>query len=137
LRWRILRAPWGQPRGSERDALERDAVHRVLCDASGKVVAVGRLHRSGDREAQIRYMAVETGYRCQGLGSHILQALEQAAKAGGSSRIVLHARETAVPFYRNRGYRLLEPSHLLFGEIQHVRMIKQLPADDHGRPCTD
>ena len=47
-----MRAPWGQPRGSERDALEQDAVHRLLCDANGKVVAVGRLHRSGDQDAR-------------------------------------------------------------------------------------
>jgi predicted GNAT family N-acyltransferase len=126
LRWRILRAPWGQPPGSERDGLENSSVHRMVCDTSGKVLAVGRLHDTDNQTAQIRYMAVETGCEGQGLGTRILEQLEQAALARGTTTVVLHARESALPFYRRRGYRDLGPSHLLFGTIQHYLMSKQL-----------
>ena len=101
----------------------------MVCDTTGKVLAVGRLQDTGDHTAQIRYMAVETGYERQGLGSRILEQLEQAAIARGNTTVVLHARESAVTFYRRHGYRSLGPSHLLFGEIRHHLMSKQLGAD--------
>ena len=44
LRWRILRAPWGKPRGSERDSSEESAFHLLLLDSAGMAVACGRLH---------------------------------------------------------------------------------------------
>jgi len=129
LRWRILRAPWGQPPGSERDELEDRSIHRLLCDATGDVLAVGRLHQLGNQTAQIRYMAVEKGYERQGLGTRILEQLECDAEAAGFTGIVLHARQAALPFYQRHGYQLVSPSHLLFGEIQHYRMSKQLGTD--------
>jgi hypothetical protein len=39
-------------------------------------------------------------------------------------KIILHAREVALPFYRQLSYQLDAPSHLLFGEIQHFLMHK-------------
>lgn len=104
----------------------------MVCDTTGKVLAVGRLHDAGNHTAQIRYMAVEPGYQRQGLGSRILEQLEQAATAGGYSRIILHAREEAVPFYRSRGYRIIAPSHRLFGAIQHYLMSRKLGAAAPG-----
>ena len=98
----------------------------MVCDPTGKVLAVGRLHHSGNHTAQIRYMAVEAGYQRQGLGSRILDQLEQAAAAAGYNRVILHAREPAVPFYLSRGYRIVAPSHRLFGAIQHNLMSRQL-----------
>ncbi len=103
----------------------------MVCDQTGRVLAVGRLHQAGDGSAQIRYMAVETGYERQGLGTRILERLEQAALAAGSKTVVLHAREVAVPFYRRHGYQLVAASHLLFGKIQHYVMTKQLGPDTH------
>src|SRR6266487_593899 len=44
LRWRVLREPWGQPRGTERDDLDAESFHLILRDSAGAVVAVGRLH---------------------------------------------------------------------------------------------
>ncbi len=54
LRWRILRAPWGQPRGSERDSAEESAFHLLLLDHAGKAVACGRLHLNNSDDAQVR-----------------------------------------------------------------------------------
>jgi ABC-type Fe2+-enterobactin transport system substrate-binding protein len=44
LRWQILRQPWGQPRGSERDSED-------VIDAAGKSLACGRLHLTVPGEA--------------------------------------------------------------------------------------
>ena len=129
LRWRVLRAPWGQPRGSERDELEDGSFHRMLCDARGRVLAVGRVHTLDNRIAHIRYMAVEASYQRHGIGSRILEQLEQAAMEAGCTSIVVDARETALPFYQRHGYQQVSRSHLLFGSIQHFRMNKPVGPD--------
>ena len=125
LRWRILRAPW-QQNGCDRDETDDSSIHRMVWTADSKVLAVGRLHRLDEESGQIRYMAVENGYQRRGLGTLILTALEQAAMDMGMETVILHSREAAVPFYRHHEYRLIEPSFLLFGEIQHYLMRKEL-----------
>ena len=62
LRWKILRQPWNQPKGSEKDNKEKDSVHIIVSDED-KVIGVGRGHLYTKTEAQIRYMAVEEGYQ--------------------------------------------------------------------------
>ena len=62
----------------------------------------------------------------KGIGRSILESLEQAAKDKNCNTIVLNARENAVGFYEKRGYKTLKPSHLLFNEIQHFEMTKEL-----------
>lgn len=130
LRWRILRAPW-QEGGRDRDETDDISIHRMVCTAGNRVVAVGRLHRLEDGRGQIRYMAVEPGYQRQGMGSLVLEALESAALEGDMQIVILNAREGALPFYLHRGYKVIEPSFLLFDEIQHYLMSKSLP-DDAG-----
>jgi len=122
----VLRAPWGQPPGSERDGEDEAAVHLMLADADGEALAVGRLHRLDGHTGQIRYMAVAPAWRGQGLGRRLLAALEARALALGLRRIVLDAREAAAGFYLRHGYRPLGPGHVLFGTIRHVRMEKRL-----------
>lgn len=125
LRWRILRAPW-QRQGPERDETDDISIHRMVCDREGRALAVGRLHRVDDNTGQIRFMAVDTDQQRRGYGSLLLRALEQVALDLGLARIVLQARENAVPFYLAHGYRVEEKSFLLFDEIQHYLMSKQL-----------
>ncbi|WP_417349778.1 YiiD C-terminal domain-containing protein [Ferrimonas sp.] len=128
LRYRLLRAPWGQPKGSEQDELEAEAIHRVLLDERDRVVATGRLHRHSPRRGQIRFMAVEPECQGQGLGARVLAALEQAAEVAGMEVIELQSREDQIGFYLARGYRDLGPGHTLFGTIGHRRMARLLPA---------
>ncbi len=126
LRWRVLRAPWQQPRGSERDELEGDAVHRMIVNQNRHVVAVGRLHQTEPGVGQIRYMAVEPEYQGQGLGKMLLITLESAAPQQEMHTLFLHAREPVVGFYQQQGYRLIEASYILFGTVPHYYMQKQL-----------
>lgn len=126
LRWRILRAPWSQPRGSERDEQEDQATHCMILNDQQQVIAVGRLHTLDADTGQIRYMAVVPDYQGQGLGKRILASLEDAARQQGLQTLMLHAREPVVEFYRKQGYELLDQSHTLFGEIIHYEMRKNL-----------
>lgn len=124
LRYQVLRAPWGQPKGSERDELEADAFHAMVT-IGDEVVAVGRIHLLGDGRAQVRYMAVAESARGSGFGAVVLTRLEQQAIAWGCWQIVLNAREHAIGFYRKRQYQLCEVLAPLFG-IAHQQMHKRL-----------
>jgi N-acetylglutamate synthase-like GNAT family acetyltransferase len=125
LRWRILRAPWTAERASGRDEHEQDAIH-LAAWADDRLVGTGRVHFLSADEAQIRGMAVETGFERKGIGSMILTGLEERAARLGAKHFVLHARDTAIPFYQQHHYRLLDQSHTLFESIVHWRMRKEL-----------
>jgi ribosomal protein S18 acetylase RimI-like enzyme len=126
LRWRVLRAPWQQPKGSEQDNREADSVHLMLCDASRMPLAVGRLHLNSPDEAQIRFMAVDPKATRRGLGTIVLLALEARAAKMGAHCIVLNAREQAIPFYRKHGYVVTGDAETMFGNVSHVRMTKRM-----------
>ena len=126
LRWKILRKPWKQPRGSERDSLDDNSTHLMVVDSNDLTLGVGRLHFNNIREAQIRYMAIASRHQRKGIGSRLLEALEEHARDLGAARIVLHAREAALGFYSKNGYQACGAGHVLYGRIAHIVMEKQI-----------
>jgi predicted GNAT family N-acyltransferase len=126
LRWRVLREPWNQPRGSERDNLDETAFHLVIRTREAKPVAIGRLHLNSPAEAQVRFMAVDPAWRNLGLGGRILRGLEDQARARRVTCIVLNARQDASEFYLVHGYQVEGPGETLFDKVRHVRMRKNL-----------
>lgn len=134
LRYRVLRAPWQQPRGTETDALDTAppppnspwVLNLAAFDANGNALACGRVQALDAATAQVRYMAVDPDNQGSGLGLAVLNALEAAAAAHGHSTVVLEAREKALGFYERAGYAIVAKTHLLFGSIQHWRMQKRL-----------
>jgi predicted GNAT family N-acyltransferase len=126
LRWKILREPWKQPRGSEQDGLEHSSRHIMVIDSHGAAIGVGRLQFNSIREAQIRYMAVALDQQRRGVGTRLLAALEQRAIDLGAACIVIDARESALRFYRKHGYEPQGPGHMLFNSIAHIKMKKMI-----------
>jgi len=126
LRWRILREPWGQPRGSERDEIEHQSLHLLAADADARVLGVGRLHFNTTQEAQVRFMAVAEAAQGRGIGSALLRELEKRARERGATALVLEARDVAVPFYLRHGYAVTGEGKTLFGVILHRRMRKNI-----------
>ncbi len=123
LRYRILRAPWNQPPGSEKNEGDQSAKHAAYF-LNEKIIGVGRLDLFENEYGQVRFMAVENNYQGGGIGKSIIQYLEDLSIARGDKGMVLHARENALEFYNKLGYSVVEKSHLLFGEIQHYLMSK-------------
>lgn len=130
LRWQVLRQPWGQSLGSEQDNIEDQSIHRMVIDEQGQVLAVGRLDKNGQHQAQIRYMGVDDKYKGQGLGQQIVQALELQAQIIGVKHIQLNARADARGFYKKLGYIEQGFSHTLFDVIDHYKMSKTLNAHE-------
>lgn len=108
-------------------ALVEDGTYFVH-EADGEVVACGGWSRrnklytgSGDRgddarlldpatdPARVRAMFVRGDWTRRGLGTAILQACEDAARAEGFRSLVLGATLPGVPLYRSYGFRDVEP----------------------------
>tara|TARA_R110001583_G_scaffold69_2_gene854 strand:- start:31715 stop:32629 length:915 start_codon:yes stop_codon:yes gene_type:complete len=126
LRWKILRKPWGKQQGSEQDEFEQQAIHKMVINDQGEVLAVGRLEKMDKYQGKIRFMAVSEAAQGQGLGQEIIKALEQQASQLGMKEMSLNARESAVGFYQKLGYKNVKFSHILFDEIKHYTMVKKL-----------
>lgn len=126
LRWQILRKPWGQKQGSEQDEYEKQAIHKMVINDQGEVLAVGRLEKSAKYQGKVRFMAVCEKAQGQGLGQQIINALEQQASELGLKEIILNARESAIGFYQSLGYKEIGFSHTLFNDVKHYTMVKQL-----------
>lgn len=126
LRFQTLRAPWGEPEGSERADDDATAVHALLLNDAGEAVGVCRLHLNTPQEGQLRFMGIRADQQGKGLGNQLLSYLEERAQQLGAEHMTLQAREKAVNFYRRNGYDVKEKTYILFGSIQHYRMAKQL-----------
>ncbi|MFV1973627.1 MAG: GNAT family N-acetyltransferase, partial [Thiohalobacterales bacterium] len=84
MRWKILRAPWNQPPGSERDPLDERSTHLMAVNGARELLGVGRLHFNSISEAQVRYMAIAIDHQRNGIGTLILETLETRARQLGA-----------------------------------------------------
>lgn len=124
LRYRILRKPLGQPLGSEKNEGDETGIHFALFE-NNQLMAIARLDHSGENTMQVRFVAVEENQQGKGFGKQIMMATEQKALELNAKKMILHARENAVPFYIGLGYTMVEKSHNLFGMVQHYLMEKR------------
>jgi N-acetylglutamate synthase-like GNAT family acetyltransferase len=114
LRFDVLRKPWNQPPGSEKDELEPTAIHAMIVSDEGEVVGVCRMQYNSSEEAQLRYMGIRDDCQGKGIGNLLIAHFETMARAAGKKRMVLEAREKAVTFYERNGYSVLAKSYLLW-----------------------
>ena len=126
FRWEYLRKPLDKQLGTERDDIEDLSTHRIVLNETKQIIAVGRVHHNSSIESQIRYFAVDKNYRRQGIGSYLMQDLENIALRENRQIMMLNARENALSFYENLGYAISQKTNLLFGKIQHYEMKKVL-----------
>ena len=124
LRYRILRAPLDQPKGSERTESDASGTHLALYD-NGTIKAVAKLDRAEPGISQTRFVAVEEATRGKGYGRKIMEATEKISVSEGNHTMIVQARDYAVDFYLNLGYSIVEKSHLLYGVLQHYKMKKK------------
>jgi N-acetylglutamate synthase-like GNAT family acetyltransferase len=126
LRYTILREPWNQPASTATDELEEKSINAYISDNNGNVIACGRLQENENKIGQIRFMAVDGSFQGKGLGKLIVDYLEKRGKDLELRSIELQARENAVKFYESCGYKIKEKSFLLWGQIQHYLMEKNI-----------
>jgi len=106
---------------------ERDAAcrHFLAVEDSGQAIGTGRI----DLEAggKIGRVAVLGAARGRGVGTALMDALHDVARAHGLARVWCNAQVSAAPFYTKLGYRVVGERFAEAG-IEHVRMERDLGA---------
>ena len=127
FRWEMLRKPLGMTQESLEDELEDNSFHlTAVARKDNKIIGSGRIHFNSQEEVQIRYMAVSDDFKREGIGSLIVNKLEEYAVKNGAKTAILNAREEAIGFYISLGYLEGSPYRSDTG-IPHKTMKKDLP----------
>jgi thioesterase domain-containing protein len=126
FRWMILRKPWNYPLGSEKDEYEQVGEHRMIRNAQGEVIAVGRVHMNTAEEAQIRHIAVEKSMQGKGLAKMTMSALESVARSEGAVRMVTNSRNLSVAFFTRCGFEVVKEASNELGSLKRQQMVKRL-----------
>jgi predicted esterase YcpF (UPF0227 family)/predicted GNAT family N-acyltransferase len=105
----------------ELDALDAQCLHALALDADGQAVGTGRLLPDG----HVGRMAVLRSWRGRGVGSRLLAALVEAARAHGHAEVVLAAQCHAQAFYACHGF-VAEGETFMDAGIPHVLMRRAL-----------
>lgn len=124
LRYLVLRKPLGQLEGSERNEGDLTGEHFALYE-DDVLRAIARLDVYAPTISQVRFVAVDTSIQGKGLGKLIMKAVENRSKETGNTKMILHARDYAVPFYEKLNYNIVEKSYKLFDVLQHYLMEKE------------
>lgn len=125
LRYEVLRRPLGLTYTVEQLSAEYDQLH--LAAYSNAAVLIGYLNLTPQdaKNVKMRQVAVGTDWQRKGVGNALVKASEDLARQLGYANIVLHARETAVPFYKALEYNSVGTRFEEVG-IPHFRMEKAL-----------
>lgn len=123
LRYTILRKPLGKEPGSERNEGDQTGIH-LACFVDGEIAAIARLDQAEPETGQVRFVASSEKFRGKGYGKAVMQEAERISKARGDIKMILHARDYAVEFYKSQNYTVIEKSYKLFDVLQHYLMEK-------------
>ncbi len=109
------------PAEMEWDNGDAMALHAVVLNRMGMVLATGRLLQTAGGVARIGRMAVKKQMRGSDLGRRVLQGLIDAAKDRGDHQVILHAQCSAEGFYLRAGFT---PHGAVFEEagMAHIEM---------------
>lgn len=103
LRHLILRQPLGLSFTAEELQAESNS-HHIGCFIDEKLVGCLVLKPIGGKQIQMRQVAVDAAIQGKGIGKRMVAYSESFSKELGFAEMILHARETAVPFYESLGY---------------------------------
>src|SRR5512146_3221504 len=95
LRYKVLREPWGHPKGTEKDDYEPISEHFMAVNEKGEVVGAVKLYEKSEGAGYISHLVVATEHQHKGVGHLLLQTVEQRAREHGFKVIGTMARVTA------------------------------------------
>ena len=124
LRYEILRKPLGLEFRHEDLQHESISTH-IGCFHDGKLVGCLLMTPKDERIFQMRQVAVAQRFQRQGIGEQLVEFAEQWARQEKANKIILNAREAAIPFYLKLNYQTVGTP---FTEVRipHSRMEKKL-----------
>lgn len=127
LRYRVLREPWGQAKGTEKDDYEPLCQHLMAVDdQTGEVVGTIKWMEREPGVAWFSHLAIDPHHQKQGIGRLLVQAVENAARAQGCRVIGANSRLNSTDYFARLGYRIKGLPVNYFSTIQLVWMEKDL-----------
>ena len=132
LRARVLREGHENPAVRFATDDHPSALHLALRDERGQPVAIvsavpaATEHRPGRRAWRLRGMAVEPSLQHTGLGSRLLHEVVQRCADAGAEVVWADGRDSALGFYRRRGWSVEGAGYDKVG-IPHHTVVLDLP----------
>lgn len=119
LRQKVLRAPLSLDiRNDDLDAEQEQII--FIYEENHQVLGCVLLQQYDAETFKLRQMAVDPSLQGKGVGTLLVNAADVYAVQLGKHRILLHARETAVPFYRKLGYETTGAPFTEVGLPHHI-----------------
>ena len=124
LRYQVLRKPLGLDfTSAELDRGKNDIL--LGCFDDDELQGCCMLTNKGNGVAKLRQMAVRNGLQGTGIGRMLMIFAETVARDKGFTKLIMHARKSAVGFYEKLGYRIDGPEFMEV-TIPHYVMEKDL-----------
>lgn len=127
LRYRVLREPWGQPRGTEKDDYEPISQHFMAVESeNGEILGVVKMFEKEPGVAWVSHLAVAGRHQNKGIGRLLMDHVENLAREQGYKTIGCMSRLNTTKYFEKMGYKVAGmPSHY-FGTTQVIWMEKPL-----------
>ena len=127
LRYEVLRKPWGQPKGTEKDDYEPISEHfMAVDDLNGEIVGVVKLDEKEPGVGWLSHLAVAPAYQNKGVGTMLVKAVEQAAVKKGYKALGCNARLNTTAYFERFGFEIVGLPTNYFATVQVAWMEKQL-----------
>ncbi len=124
LRYDILRKPLNLHFDKTNLEKEKDDILIGAFDED-RILGCCILTRTNDKEIKLRQMAVQNNLQGKGIGASLMNYAENISRDKGYELIYMHARVTAIGFYKSLGYKTIGEEFVELA-IPHYRMEKQL-----------
>ncbi len=125
LRYKILREPLQLDYEVNQIEAEWDSFHFGIYDGDSKLVGCLTLESKSEEVIKMRQVVIDESAQKAGLGTALVLATEQWCADHQYKKIVLHARDLAVPFYQKLNYKI-EGEPFTEVSIIHFKMYKDL-----------
>jgi predicted GNAT family N-acyltransferase len=125
IRYDVLRKPLGMQFNVEQLSKEWSDVHLACYADNAEMIGCLILTETEAKTLKMRQVAVKETWQGRGVGKQLVVACEAYAELNGFEKIILHARETAIPFYLNLNYEIIGDTFLEVG-IEHKKMLKNI-----------
>lgn len=104
LRYQILRQPLGLNFSSDELEKEKDNI-LIASFEEDEMLGCCMLKPVDSQTVQLRQMAVPDKLQGKGIGASIISFAENLARDKGYSKMIMHARDSAIGFYEKFGYK--------------------------------
>lgn len=125
LRDQILRKPLKLEFTPEQLAAEYDSFHFAYLNEKYEILACLIMKPEDKDTVRMRQVAVNNSFQRKGIGTEMVHYVEKWSAERGFTRIILHARDQAIPFYTRLEYTKKGKKFKEVG-IDHYKMEKIL-----------